>query len=389
MDNRPLLEAYRDTQQRMLGLMDFLSALQDLSGLDVTTPDLKGMLEAGLQALLENQGMERSSVFLVENGVLVNAAGLDWGDLMAGDGKRPEQAPSANCLRVGEGIMGLAVASGQVQRCDNCREDGRFATVKRNVSVGSLLSLPIRQGDEVVGVLNVSHPEAYFFDPPRERLLRLFAAFLAQAISHWRHVHHMDAVIRARTEDLQHALIQAQEMRERYEALAVVDDLTGLHNRRFFFPEAQAALSRAVRHTQPFSVLTLDLDYFKQVNDVHGHALGDEVLRDVAAALKTMLREGDILARFGGEEFVFALPGTDSDGALRLAGRVRERLAELSWTRGQTVLQVTASIGIAELSGEERTSTSHESLDRLLARADRALYESKERGRDRATLDRR
>jgi diguanylate cyclase (GGDEF)-like protein len=387
MDNRPFLEAYRDTQQRMLGLMDFLSSLHDLSALDMSCPDLHELLASTLRALLENQGMERSSVFLVQNGTLVNAAGMDWADLMA-DGREGGAAriPAATSLRVGEGIMGLAVATGRPQRCDRCAEDERFAPVKGMLPVGSLICLPISHGEEVLGVLNVSHPEPDFFDITRERLLRLFASFLAQAVSHWRQAHHMEAVIRSRTEDLQRALEEAHEMRERYEALAVVDDLTGLNNRRFFFPEAQAALSRAKRQGESFSVLTLDLDHFKQVNDAYGHATGDKVLRDVAVVFRSMLREGDIVARFGGEEFAFALPGTEPEGALQLAQRIRERLAGMSWDMGTTELRVTASMGIAGLAPDEHAGSSHELLDRLLAHADKALYASKEGGRDRATL---
>ncbi|OOG28748.1 GGDEF domain-containing protein [Thioalkalivibrio denitrificans] len=390
MDQRPLLDAYRDTQQRMLGLMDFLSSLQDLSALDVNRPDLEGLLAQSLQALLENQGMERSSVFLVRNGMLENAAGMDWADLMAG--RQAGSAPRASgdtCLRVGEGIMGLAVATGRIQRCEDISTDERFARLQEGPPpTGSLICLPIHAGDAVLGVLNVSHPEPGFFDVTRERLLRLFVALLAQVIAHWRHVHQMEATIRARTRDLQRALEQAQEMRERYEALAVVDDLTGLHNRRFFFPEAQAALSRATRYSEPFSILTLDLDHFKRVNDMHGHAVGDRVLQDVAAALRAMLREGDILARFGGEEFVFALPETGPQGAMRLAERVRERLSAMTWDVGAAgTLQVTASMGVAALSPDEESSSSQVLLDRLLAQADKALYISKDGGRDRATME--
>lgn len=283
--------------------------------------------------------------------------------------------------------MGLAVASGEIQRCDDCAGDARFADLGNKVPVGSLVCLPIRQSDEVLGVLNVSHPEPHFFSQDRERLLRLFSVYLGQSVTYWRHAHQMEAVIRERTAELRQALDQAQEMRERYEALAVVDDLTGLNNRRFFFPEAQAALSRTRRHGQPFAVLALDLDHFKRVNDDHGHAWGDRVLQDVGAALKSMLREGDILARFGGEEFMFALPGTDLEGAMSLAQRIRARLAELSWNVGDRSLMVTASMGVSGLGAdEEAEGGSHEILDRLVAQADEALYGSKHAGRDRVTV---
>jgi diguanylate cyclase (GGDEF)-like protein len=388
MDNRALVEAYRDTQQRLLGLMDFLSALQDLSSLDLATPELGTLLNGGLRALLENQGMERCSVFLQQDGCLVNAAGMDWADLMGGN--EPAQQCSVACLKVGEGIMGLAAAHGEIQRCDDCRTDPRFASLGESVPVGSLICLPIRQdGSEVLGVLNVSHPEPGYFNVERLRLLRLFTEFLGQSVTHWRHVHRMEELIARRTSELERALAQARELQERYEALAVVDDLTGLNNRRFFFPEAQAALARAMRHAQPFSVLALDLDHFKRVNDDHGHAWGDRVLKDVGAGLKEMLREGDILARFGGEEFVFALPGTDRNGALSLAERIRQRLAQLSWNVGDRCLMITASMGVSGLApGEAPRGTTQAMLDRLVAQADQALYGSKNDGRDRVTLDR-
>jgi len=134
-------------------------------------------------------------------------------------------------------------------------------------------------------------------------------------------------------------------------------------------------------------VLALDLDHFKRVNDDHGHAWGDRVLQDVGAALKSMLREGDILARFGGEEFMFALPGTDLEGAMSLALRIRARLAELSWNVGDRCLMVTASMGVSGLGAdEEAEGGSHEILDRLVAQADEALYGSKHAGRDRVTV---
>jgi len=388
MDNRALVEAYRDTQQRLMDLMDFLSALQDLSSLDLATPELGTLLNGGLRALLENQGMERCSVFLKQDDSLVNAAGMDWADLMGGSGHAKHC--SVDCLKVGEGIMGLAAAHGEIQRCDDCRTDSRFASLAESVPVGSLICLPIRQDDcEVLGVLNVSHPEPGYFNVERLRLLRLFTEFLGQSVTHWRHVHRMEELITRRTRELERALAQARELQERYEALAVVDDLTGLNNRRFFFPEAQAALARALRHAQPFSVLALDLDHFKRVNDDHGHAWGDRVLKDVGAGLKEMLREGDILARFGGEEFVFALPGTDRDGALSLAERIRQRLAQLSWNVGDGSLTITASMGVSGLApGEAPKGTSQIMLDRLVALADQALYGSKNDGRNRVTLDR-
>jgi two-component system cell cycle response regulator len=156
------------------------------------------------------------------------------------------------------------------------------------------------------------------------------------------------------------------------ERLATIDALTGLHNRRSIQLQLDAAISRAARHRQPLSVLLMDIDHFKQVNDARGHAAGDAVLQQVAARLRGRLREEDACGRWGGEEFLVLLPDTDAAAAMTLAEDVRGIVSAEPF--GEARLALTVSIGAAEWQSEAANG--------LIARADAALYVAKGAGRD-------
>ncbi len=156
------------------------------------------------------------------------------------------------------------------------------------------------------------------------------------------------------------------------------DPLTGLLNRRFF----EDALERALNAAAPFCVLTLDVDHFKRVNDTHGHAAGDTVLRQVARTLPVHFRLQDVVARFGGEEFSILVLGGDVDASRRRAERLRKTVAALRPTvetkaGGRLRLPMTVSVGIAAFPHDGNTAES------ILAAADRRLYRAKRTGRDR------
>ena len=184
----------------------------------------------------------------------------------------------------------------------------------------------------------------------------------------------------AQTELLQRALTasnaELERQRSDMEALATRDPLTGLLNRREWVRLTEQALLRAQRQGSPLSLLMVDLDHFKNVNDVHGHSAGDEVLRMVASTMADTVRQTDCLARFGGEEFVLLLPDTPAASALMLAERVRLRLAEAP--PAVPDVHVTASIGVATWAPGQEPS-----LQRLLQQADEAMYEAKRQGRNR------
>jgi diguanylate cyclase (GGDEF)-like protein len=159
------------------------------------------------------------------------------------------------------------------------------------------------------------------------------------------------------------------------ERQALLDGLTGLANRRAAAEALHAEAARAERLQTPLAVVLADLDGFKEVNDEHGHAVGDEVLRTFADVLRETVRESDVAGRWGGEEFLLLLPGADLGGAMQLAERVREALAERP-IQSVPELRVTASFGIAEYAGEANS-------EQLVAAADSALYRAKRAGKDR------
>lgn len=178
--------------------------------------------------------------------------------------------------------------------------------------------------------------------------------------------------LRRQKQDLAHAVARIQE-------LATHDELTGLINRRHMQALMEQEHRRCARSGQCFCLAVLDIDHFKAVNDNHGHAAGDEVLRVIAHELQSAIRLSDAVARWGGEEFVLVL--SDTRAALARAGleRMRDRVARLRVVVPEGVVAVTLSAGLAEHhAGETVTQT--------LARADRALYDAKQQGRDRVAL---
>jgi diguanylate cyclase (GGDEF)-like protein len=162
---------------------------------------------------------------------------------------------------------------------------------------------------------------------------------------------------------------------EQLQRSALTDGLTGVANRRAFDAALQREVAIAARSRAALSVLILDLDFFKKLNDTYGHQAGDDVLRGVGAALRGCTRQGDVVARYGGEEFAVILPGAEADAAVATAARIREVLRGVEAPR-----LITASLGIAcsPLGGV--------SCDELLAAADTALYAAKAGGRDQARL---
>ena len=190
-----------------------------------------------------------------------------------------------------------------------------------------------------------------------------------------------DAVVKAAVASIQKAqlLETAKADNARLEALAHTDPLTQVLNRRALTLRLTAELERARRYDSVLSLLLIDIDHFKRINDTHGHLVGDDVLREVARLLTTAVRSVDLVARYGGEEFVIVLPETGLEGALIFAERVREQIAEHEFAgSGGRALQLTASIGVATFPGPGL-----EMVEELFARADEALYRSKAEGRNR------
>ncbi|RDH83068.1 MAG: hypothetical protein DIZ80_12475 [endosymbiont of Galathealinum brachiosum] len=159
--------------------------------------------------------------------------------------------------------------------------------------------------------------------------------------------------------------------------LAITDKLTGASNRLYFDRRLRQEIDRAKRYKQHFSIIYLDIDYFKRVNDRHGHGIGDEALKDFSLIASNINRDSDVFARFGGEEFIILASMTDKKSAYSLYLRIKEAIEKHEFKQ---VKNITFSAGITEF------DLTKDNADRILERADKALYEAKEKGRNQAII---
>jgi len=164
---------------------------------------------------------------------------------------------------------------------------------------------------------------------------------------------------------------------EQMEKQAVTDELTNLYNRRAFADIAEKEVGRARRYQRPLALILFDIDHFKNVNDTHGHLVGDQVLRVLAAAVKKIVRATDTICRFGGEEFIVLMPEAMRDEAMAMAERLREKVSDITVVAPEGTLSLTISLGVAALEPDK-----DESLESLIGRADKAMYNAKAAGRN-------
>ena len=163
---------------------------------------------------------------------------------------------------------------------------------------------------------------------------------------------------------------------EELQRLAGRDPLTGLLNRYRFEQRLHGMFTRSKRSDRPFSIVMIDIDDFKQINDTHGHVVGDHVLKQLAQVLRAKTRKGDIQVRYGGEEFVVALPGAELSDATHLSNRICQEIAKLVFCNGASTFSVTVSVGVATSSAKGYTH-----WKQMLEDADHALYQAKADGK--------
>ena len=215
----------------------------------------------------------------------------------------------------------------------------------------TIMAAPLVTGDRCLGTLQAMHKEPYRFTDLHIQQLCAVARWIASRLD---------------------ILERMDEVRQ----LSVMDALTGCMNRRAFLERASDAFWEVQGGDGTLSVILFDLDHFKKVNDTHGHAAGDTVLREVTGAIRKRLRRYDLLARLGGEEFAVLLPDAPQDVAEMLAERIRSTVESLRVSIGDTTLLCTISLGVAE------AQLGDETLEALMNRADRALYRAKAEGRN-------
>ena len=262
----------------------------------------------------------------------------------------PPGSPLRASLRGAQPRSCLAVRSGRTHQ----ENGGRPALLSCPVCApvpGCSSCVPLTVGGEVIGSVLLSRPAPY--SEAEEQRIRESVGQAAPVLANLRNL--AVAEIRAAT-----------------------DGLTGLPNKRAVTDALNRTFAQAATTMAPLALILLDLDHFKQVNDQGGHAVGDQVLANVGATIRGVLRAGDFAGRNGGEEFAVLLPDTDIDAATEIAERVRVAIAEISLPGAD--VSVTASIGVAGFPGHAST------LDRLERLADAALYLAKRKGRNRVEL---
>ena len=218
------------------------------------------------------------------------------------------------------------------------------------------VTIPLKIEKEIVGVLNINDGEQDSFEESSLEMVLDISDFISMSVS--------NAILYEQTKQL-----------------AVTDGLTGISNRPNMEQALQNEFERSMRYGAPLSVVLLDVDHFKGVNDTYGHQKGDEILVAVASLLKKVCRTNDIAARYGGEEFLMILPQSNAQGAFKIAERVREEMMKMNFTGNESNFSVTTSCGVAELDRDFIKNT-----DQLIAMADHALYDAKTGGRNKTII---
>ncbi|HEY9202071.1 MAG TPA: diguanylate cyclase [Gammaproteobacteria bacterium] len=176
-----------------------------------------------------------------------------------------------------------------------------------------------------------------------------------------------------------HSYNLLKELQRKIQLEANTDELTGLHNRRYMYQQLDRMINKIRRYKRPYSLLLCDLDHFKSINDNHGHSCGDQVLVQTASRMKNSLRDEDIAARWGGEEFLIILPETDSAAAFQVAEKLRQQLSAQTFDCNNKQLSISMSIGVLQVNPGTRKED-------LLNHVDDALYEAKHLGRNRTHI---
>jgi diguanylate cyclase (GGDEF)-like protein len=271
-------------------------------------------------------------------------------ELLLRAGRGLERRGAQSRLRIGDGVTG-SVAQTAVAVRGRVGSEG-ITLAKGEPTAAELISVPMRTSGGVLGVLNLyDRADGNAFDAGDLETIRTFAGQAAVA--------------------LDNVLLHQEAQR-----LSVTDALTGLGNYRFFQSTLTREVERAVRFQRPLALLMLDLDRFKEVNDIHGHQVGNLVLTEVADRVRGEVREVDVVARYGGEEFVVVLPETERDGAGHTAERICAAVRSRPFEVAGLSLVVTVSIGAAVFPGHGDASAT------LIRSADDALYAAKSGGRD-------
>ncbi|MEM9232681.1 MAG: sensor domain-containing diguanylate cyclase [Pseudomonadota bacterium] len=270
-------------------------------------------------------------------------------------------------------LCSLANLADRFFQVEDMTGDSYFAdetVVKEAPFIKSFAGVPLTDPDgKRFGTLCLLDTRPRVYDEVEARLLESFGGLLSN-----------DICVRSAGRYAVQDLISAEEDKCSLYDLAVTDSLTGCLNRRAFFHLTERETARARRHGLPLTTVLFDIDHFKKVNDVHGHAAGDDVIASLARVVAKEIRDEDYLGRLGGEEFGLVLPETTPAQAVSLTNRLRHKIKSLTFLGEGGSFSITVSFGVALVDSHDQT------VNPGLERADRALYEAKRNGRDRVEL---
>lgn len=266
-------------------------------------------------------------------------------------GLRTERMHSLS-FRVGEGVAGWVIERGESALIPDVAADPRFVVLPENrTPIASMLCVPLLARGERVGVVTATSERTGAFDAGHLELVRFISTTIALDIEN-----------------------------VRLHRVAVTDPLTGAYNREFLMARLPQEIEAARDRDRPLSIALVDVDHFKAVNDQHGHAIGDAVLAEIARRLRGAIRTGDLLVRYGGEEFLVVLPRADAGRAWEVGERMRQRVCERAFDAGDgMILLLRVSIGVAQWRARE-------TMQSFISRTDVALYGAKQRGRNRVEV---
>jgi diguanylate cyclase (GGDEF)-like protein len=321
-----------------------LNLLINMSALINSTLDVQEIIKYAIEGSTRLLDAEAGSLLFLEEEV---------GELFFAEavGEKGEKVKGIK-LKTGQGVAGLVAEKGEPVIVHDASLDPRFFDGVDKISnfvTRNIVCVPLRTKDRILGSIEVINKNSGSFDSDDMLILTALANQVAVAIENAR----------------------------LYEE-SIVDGLTGLYQRKYFELRLEEELKRSQKYKHPLNLVMIDIDYFKRVNDEHGHLMGDAVLKEVASVFKKSIRLEDVVARYGGEEFVLIMPHTSVENMRKTGERLRTEIEEMEISG----IRITISVGIGHFDGKEMDFNHRD----LINRADRALYLSKKRGRNRVEM---
>ncbi|MBN1149847.1 diguanylate cyclase [candidate division WOR-3 bacterium] len=324
-----------------------LRFLYETSGIFNSSLDIDVVIEQILQLTVKITDSVSGTIFLTDSGgnVIKKILSREYGS------KKKQTAVVEKIMQ--NGLAGWVYQNKTAALIKNTDKDKRWIKIDDdNSNFKSAICMPIVRRENVLGLLTLHHEEESHYD---ERQVEILTQITNQAA----------------------ISIENSKIFSQLHYLSMTDELTDLFNRRLFFTIADKEYFKATRFSEPLSLLLIDIDDFKKVNDVYGHLVGDQIIKKTARILKSIIRNFDVLARYGGDEFMILLPRTDLQGAVELSKKILKEFQDKEIEVDGRSIKITNSIGIAEV------QKGCENFSDLLRQSDKALYRAKYKGKNR------